>query len=332
VDAPAGEADDDIESDVDLGGDGRQHGWLARARPSARPSAHPSAHPFARPSGDPSDRRTSRSAARANATLDRARLPLTVLRRGAGPLFLLVGGDGGGSGSLALRRLARELDPATLAGTVVIVPDAPREAIGAIVRSLGGTADTLLEVADAPPGIGFSPMAAIVTDTTDDVRARSEAAMIAFGAPESVRFASVLAPGALDDGSATGAAHVVATIDGGVPIAEAIDVALVGCRNVLAAGGALDAPLALRATRTLAVRDANACLHAPTHGLLELRAGPGRQVYRGDPLALVVDPTRNGTEPVVVRVPYDGVVLAARTGVHVRCGDCIAIVADEMPR
>lgn len=292
---------DAVGTDVDLDGDGRQHGWLTSAR--------------------------------GRTTFDRPRVPLTVLRRGDGPCILLLGGEhGDGSGSLALRRLARELDDATLAGAVVIVPDAPPALIGPIVRDLGDAFDTVLELADAPAGLGFSPMIGLASGGKDDVRARAEAAMVAFGAPESVRFAPELVPGSLADSPTPGTAHVVAMLDGGVPLAEALDIALVGCRNVLAAVGVLDAPLTLRATRTLAVRDAGACLHAPTNGLLELRARPGQAVYGGNPLALVIDPTRNGTEPVFVRVPRDGIVLAARTGARVSCGDCIAIVAEEMPR
>lgn len=301
ADGGCGEAATPLRWNVDPQADGRQHGHVALAD-------------------------------RSNA-LDRPRLPLTVLRRGDGPrIVLAAGSDGERSGSLALRRLARELDPAAISGTVVILPDVPRTAFVTLVNGLVGEPDTLLELVGAPPGFGFSPHCALSTLGPSDVRARAEAAMVAFGAHESVRFGPGLAPGAVGDALAERLPHVRATLGGGVAAAEAQDIALVGCRNVLVASGVLDGPFALRATRTLAVDDAGTYVHAPTEGLLELRARPGQTVYRGDPLAFLVDASRPGVEPLAVRVPRDGVVLGARTDARVRAGDCIAVVADERPR
>ena len=300
--------DTPLVTNVELDADGRQHGFVALPGRAG--------------------------------TLDRPRLPLTVLRRGSGPRFVLIGGaDGERSGSLALHRLARELEPADVGGTVVIVPEAPRDALGWLAGELTRTPDeasgpvTLLELAGAPPGFGFSPMAALALGSAADVEARAEATMIAFGAPESVRFAAGLLPGTAVDATIAGrVAHVVATPGGGVPAADALDIALVGCRNALAAAGVLAAPLALRSTRTLRVRGAEAFVHAPLDGLLELRVHPGQNVYRGNPLALVVEPTRTGIEPFVVRVPRDGVALGVRGDARVRAGDCLAVIADETAR
>ena len=125
-----------LVTNVELGADGRQHGFVALPGRAG--------------------------------TLDRPRLPLTVLRRGDGPRFVLIGGaDGERSGSLALHRLARELEPADVSGTVVIVPEAPRDTLGWLAVELTRVPEaarepvTLLELAGAPPGFGFSPMAAL---------------------------------------------------------------------------------------------------------------------------------------------------------------------------
>lgn len=291
---------ENLEHDVDFDSDGVQHGWLATAKTPG--------------------------------TLDRQRLPLTVLRRGAGPRCLLIGNDQAGSGALALRRLARSIDPCALDGTVVIVPEAPSTVRDSIVHRLVDEFDTVLELNDAPRAIGFSPMAACMTDANGRTPERSEAAMVAFGAPESVRFVPGLATELPGGSLPPHIAHVRTTLDGSVSIAEAIEIAVVGCRNVLAANGTLDTPFLLRASRTLAVRNAAACVVAASGGLLELRVQAGRTVYRGDPIALIVDPTRNGIEPEIVRVPHDGVVLAARTETSALPGDCLAVVAEEMPR
>ena len=292
---------------VDLESDGRRHGFLMPA-----------------PGG-------------ASAAVDGPPVPLTVLRRGAGPRLVLVAGAGGEDaiGALALQRLARELDPHAIAGTTILLPHVPPAAAGTLGRELLdrlGGADLVLELVATPPGLAVSPMAAIRADAAGAARARAEAAMIAFGAPESARLAPRLADGPFGALHEAGVPHVRATLGGAVPLAEALDIARIGCRNALIEAGALDAPHELRSTRLLAVDDADALVRSPGDGLLELRVRPGGPAHRGHPLALLVDPTRSGAEPIPLPAPRDGIVLAARRGARVRAGQLVAVVADEVRR
>jgi N-alpha-acetyl-L-2,4-diaminobutyrate deacetylase len=63
-----------------------------------------------------------------------------------------------------------------------------------------------------------------------------------------------------------------------------------------------------------------------------MRARLGNDVYRGDVLALIVDPTSTGGEPVAVRVPRNGVLTARHHRGLISAGDCLALIADEVQR
>ena len=292
---------------VDLDADGRQHGFVLLDDPAA---------PFER----------------------ERRVPFTVLRRGEGPRLALVADAGveapgaDAVGPLALQRLARELDPDALRGTVVIVPHLPPAALQAFGRQVLDRASTVIELAASPTGLAFAPVAAIRSDVDGETRARAEATMIAFGAPDSARLDPALAGNALDGVLDEAVVRVRATLGGVALPRDALDIALDGCRNALVAGGALDAPFTLRATRMLEVRDAGAVVRAPTGGLLEPCVRPGHPVYRGNPLARLVDPSRSGAEPLAIAAPRDGIVLAARRDARVSAGDALAVLAEEVAR
>ena len=298
---------------VDFDADGRQHGVLALARTDS---------PF-----------------------ERRDVPVSVLRRGEGPRVVIVAsadpdpatpidrnGPTGGTGALAVHRLARELDTQSLVGTVVLVPGLPPGALSALGREVFGHADAVLELAPAGAGLAFSPVAAIRADTDDTMRERAESMLIAFGAPDSARLAPAFASGALDGAFEASIPHVRATLDGVVAPADALDIALAGCRNVLISSGVLDAPFALRATRMLALREADAVVQSPSAGLFEPRVRAGLAVHRDYPVGLLVDPGQRGAAPVEILAPHDGIVIALRRDTRVVAGNTLAVLAEEMPR
>ena len=295
---------------------------------------------------------------------DRLVVPLVQLRRGDGPRVALIAGHDAedGVGPLVLRRLAAELDPERLAGTVRIVPFAdplalaarlsgapsargaaldarfpgdanardPRARLAAALLSgVLEDADLVLELRSGGGALLFSPSAAVVKGAG---RADAETAMIAFGAPESVRLAPFAVPGTLARALGDGVAHVQIVLDGARAATETLEPAVTGCRNALVRRGALEAPFSLRATRLLELDDERGVVRAPAGGALELRARVGREVYRGDVLAALLDPERCGAPPHEVRVPRDGVLLAARRDGLARAGECVALIADEVQR
>ena len=88
----------------------------------------------------------------------------------------------------------------------------------------------------------------------------------------------------------------------------------------------------LCATRILEVRDRDAFVIAPENGLFDIRARLGQDVWCGNLLAQLIDPLQNGATPVDIQVPTNGALLALRHGAHVKAGDCLAVIADEVQR
>ena len=319
---------------LDPDADGRQHGTLSLALDGAR-TAH-----------------------------DRLVVPLVQLRRGEGPRVALIAGHDGDDavGPLVLRRLAAEFDHERVAGTLRIVPFAdpfvlaerlaraprgvettldarfpgdanapdPRSRLAASLLShVLDDADLVLELRSGGEALAFPTTAAVRLGTP---LARAEAAMIALGAPESVRLAHDVVPGTLARALGDDVAHVQLILDGTSAATETIEPAVTGCRNALVRHGALDAPFTLRATRVLELDDERGVVLAPAGGALEPRARLGQEVHRGDVLAALHDPERCGAPPCELRVPRDGVLLAARRDALVRAGECIALIADEVQR
>ncbi len=223
---------------------------------------------------------------------------LACVRGGDGPGVLLVCTDGDPVTGAALAALALELSPGELAGGCVVVPDASR-----LDADLRDAFDTLLVARSAlvielgtgsgpgGPRLDWSPVA-VVHPPPGRRRAdpTAEAAMVAFGAPESLRshgldaWAGVPARPRpdidLDDARATrgdrsramplsaraarlGVPHVEVRC-GGDPACERLSTLRTGCRNVLVDAGVLMAARELRATRHLEI------------GVLHAGSGPRR--------------------------------------------------------
>ncbi len=165
-----------------------------------------------------------------------------------------------------------------------------------------------------------------------DRQQTSEAAMIAFGAPNSVRLPPSKRNSCLQGATEAAATPYLQTElgGGGNASAETLSIAHTGCCNLLRHLGVLDGEIQLRATRMLEVRDASFYLHATTHGMLCPHARLGQEIYRGDPLLAMVNLEDSGAPPHLIRVPRNGVLLALRDRGPTKPGDLLAIIADEV--
>lgn len=162
----------------------------------------------------------------------------------------------------------------------------------------------------------------------------SEAAMIAFGAPNCVRLPVSPAAGCLQASvEDAGKAYLQSELGGGGGCTrEALAVAAVGVRNVLRYMGVLNEEVELRASRMLEVRDASFFVYATADGLLEPHARPGGDVWQGDTLACLVNLQDTANESLRITVPRNAVLLALHHGGPVQAGQLIAILADEVQR
>ncbi|WP_118180016.1 N(2)-acetyl-L-2,4-diaminobutanoate deacetylase DoeB [Paraburkholderia phosphatilytica] len=297
-------------------------------------------------------------------------IPITVIRRGAGPTVLLTGGNHGDEyeGPIALSKLASSLKAEEVTGRVIIVPFMNYPAFragtrtspidqGNLNRSFPGKpdgtvtqkiadyfqryllplADYVLDIHAGGRTLDFVPFAAIHELPDALQQARCEAAMLAFGAPFSMRMLELDSTGLFDSAVEEAGKVFVSTElgGGGTATAASVDIAVQGVRDFLAYAGVLAArPTAStdrRASRTTTLLDMpdGTCYTTSAHdGLLELCKDLGEMVERGEVIARVHDATRTGAAPVEYRARCGGLLAARHFPGLVRIGDTIAVVAD----
>ncbi|MBU6489456.1 MAG: N(2)-acetyl-L-2,4-diaminobutanoate deacetylase DoeB [Burkholderiales bacterium] len=298
-------------------------------------------------------------------------IPITVVKHGEGPTVLLTGGNHGDEyeGPVALAKLACSLKSSALRGRVIIVPfmnypafragtrTSPVDA-GNLNRSFPGKpdgtvtekiadyfqrpllplADYVLDIHAGGRTLDFVPFAAIHLLPDPQQQARCERAMLAFGAPYSMRMLELDSVG-LFDSAVEAAGKVFVTTElggGGTSTAHSVAVAERGVQGFLRFAGVLTgeagAQGAPRTTTLLDMPDASCFTTSEHEGLLEICRDLGETVAQGDLLARVYDTVRLGSAGVEYRAKRDGIVAARHFPGLVKAGDTIAVVADVVER
>jgi N-alpha-acetyl-L-2,4-diaminobutyrate deacetylase len=293
-------------------------------------------------------------------------IPLTVVRRGAGPTVLLTGGNHGDEyeGPIALSKLALALRAEDVSGRVIIVPFMNYPAFqvgrrtspidsGNLNRSFPGRpdgtvtekiadyfqrhllplADYVLDLHAGGRTLDFLPFAAIHVLPDAAHQARCEAAMLAFGAPYSMRMLELDNVGLFDTAVEAAGKVFVSTELGGGGSATARSVAIAerGVRGFLIHAGVMRGLAEAAPTALLDMPD-DTCFTTSTHdGLLEMCVDLGEPVQVGALLARVYDASRTGAASVEYRARRDGVLAARHFPGLVQCGDTIAVVASPVP-
>src|SRR5262245_33677656 len=213
-------------------------------------------------------------------------IPLTVIKRGSGPTALFAGANHGDEyeGPLALQELALELDPASIRGRVIIVPFMNYPAFragsrtspidrGNLNRSFPGrpdgtvtekiadyfqryllpSAEVVLDFHSGGRTLDFVPYAAAHTLPNKIQEKACFNAVVAFGAPFSMRMVEIDAVGMYDTAAEELRKIFVTTELGGgaTARAETIAIAKRGVRNVLRHAGILSGPVETASTRWL---------------------------------------------------------------------------------
>ncbi|WP_374627416.1 N(2)-acetyl-L-2,4-diaminobutanoate deacetylase DoeB [Pandoraea sp.] len=208
-------------------------------------------------------------------------VPITVIRRGDGPVALLTGGNHGDEyeGPIVLSRLANALKARDVTGTVIIVPFMntpavhagkrtspldggnlnrafPGRADGSVTermadyfsRCLLPMADVVLDIHSGGRTLDFLPFAAIHELNDTEQQARCDAAMQAFGAPHSLRMRDPDSHGLYDNAAEAQSKVFVTTELGGGGTASAGNVAIAhrGVYGVLVQAGIVPADVAWR--------------------------------------------------------------------------------------
>ncbi|VVE53458.1 N-alpha-acetyl diaminobutyric acid deacetylase DoeB [Pandoraea capi] len=208
-------------------------------------------------------------------------VPITVIRRGNGPVALLTGGNHGDEyeGPIVLSRLANTLKTRDVSGTVIIVPfmNAPAVQAGKRTSPLDGgnlnrafpgrpdgtvteriadyfsrcllpMADVVLDIHSGGRTLDFVPFAAIHELDDAEQQARCDAAMRAFGAPYALRMRDPDSHGLYDNAAEAQGKVFVTTELGGGGTASARNVAIAhrGVYGVLVQAGIVPPDVAWR--------------------------------------------------------------------------------------
>jgi N2-acetyl-L-2,4-diaminobutanoate deacetylase len=289
-------------------------------------------------------------------------IPLTVVKRGAGPTAILTGANHGDEyeGPVALFKLAASLRAEEVTGRVLIVPAMnypafragrrtspidggnlnrafPGRPDGTITekiadyfqRGLLPIADYVLDVHSGGKTLDFVPFAAVHALADAELQARCEAAMRAFGAPYSLILRELDSVGMYDTATeAMGKVFVSTELGGGgTTTARSVAIADRGVRGFLGHAGILPGGPAPAATVNLDMPTDDCYVLSAHAGLVEPCVDLGDPVRAGQVLARVHDVQRTGAPAIDYRARLDGILVGRHFPGLVQTGDCLAVVA-----
>lgn len=295
-------------------------------------------------------------------------IPICVVRNGNGPTALMTGGNHGDEyeGPIALLDLARNLQPESIAGRVIILPMLnypavragrrtspidrgnlnrlfPGRADGSVTEKIADyiaqrllpLADVVLDIHSGGRTLEFLPFAAChqLPDQAE-LEGRCTAAMTAFGAPYAVKLLEIDSRGMLDTVVEEAGKTFVTTElgGGGTATHSTLSIAKRGIRNVLHHAGILPGAGDPAPSQMLAVPDERCYVTARHSGMVEFTADLGDSVKKGDLLARIYDLDATGRPPADYRAACDGLLTGRHFPGLVQTGDTLALLAVPLDR
>ncbi len=289
-------------------------------------------------------------------------IPISVIRRGAGPTALLTGANHGDEyeGPIALHELALTLSPDNISGTVIIIPAFNYPAFragtrtspidkGNLNRSFPGRpdgsvtekiadyferrlipmADIVLDFHSGGKTLDFVPFAASHVLENKQQEQACMAAVQAFNAPYSVKLLEIDNVGMYDTAVENQGKVFVSTElgGGGSATAKTVAIARKGIRNLLIHAGILKGDSETAPTTNLDMPDGDCFVFSEHAGMFEPLIDLGQPVTKGDTIARVWSCERNGEEPVVYHAKRSGILCGRHFPGLVKIGDFMAMVA-----
>ncbi len=301
-------------------------------------------------------------------------IPITVVRNGTGPSVLLTGGVHGDEyeGPIVLSRLAREIEPSSIQGRLIILPalnlpalrvgrrlspidglnlnrvfpgrreGSITEAIAHLVTvSLLPLVDFVVDLHSGGRSLLYLPLCATHIVPDREQRRRSIKAMVAFGAPIGLLVGTDLDSSGLLDYTAEAQGKLVISTElggGGIVSPEAVAIGERGVGNLLRHFGVLKAGDAVPSlpdrpgTRIVETPDLDNYAMAPLAGIYEPLAARGIEIVKGSVLGLLHQLERVDLHPTPVRAARSGLLICRRAQGRAARGDCVAIVAEDVSR
>ncbi len=289
-------------------------------------------------------------------------IPITQIKRGAGPTVLLSGGNHGDEyeGPIALFDLANRLTAEQVTGRVIVVPAMNHPAFMAgrrtspidggnmnrvfpgrpdgsitekiadyFTRTLLPMADVVVDIHSGGKTLTFLPFACAHVLEDKAQQARCVDAMEAFNAPYSLMLLELEMAGMYDrEAEAMGKVFISTELGGGgSATAATAAIARRGVDNVLKHAGVLAGAPEIGPTVRLEMPDERCFAISESRGLIDFCADLGERVAAGQVIARVYDPERSGAAPVEYRAGIDGLLTGRHFPGLVAMGDCIALVA-----
>lgn len=291
------------------------------------------------------------------------RIPIAVIANGSGPTVVLEGGNHGDEyeGPIVIGELARELDPGSIQGRLILMPANnvhavraamrtspvdglnfnrvwPGDGMGTITQQIAAyvsqcifpMADAFLDLHSGGSSLDILPSAIIEPAVDPDLHRRNVAAVQAFDAPYTVVVSNLG-----DQRTATATACRAGLITVGTEMRgcgtvslDALEICRRGARNVLTHLGVMKGDT----TRgnngpVLEIAGADAYVYAPVDGIFEAFHANGETVSAGQPAGRIHQTWDLTAEPLTLHYQVDGIVYGKRHPGRVSPGNCCVVVA-----
>lgn len=296
-------------------------------------------------------------------------IPLAVIRNGPGPTLFLMGGCHGDEweGQIALGRLVRELEPATIRGRVIVLPSASLPAAKAGVRvspidnlNLNRTfpgradglptqqiahyidtvlmpmADVFVDLHSGGVSLQYLPSTWVSLIDEPDHDSRSLAALRAFGGRLGIALSGAEAKNFPGTSSDSATAKRVIALSGeyggaGDVSLDGLRVIETGLRNLMAhLGMTAGAPTNEAPMRITSIDRKELYLFSPEYGVFEPARMLGEEVRQGEPAGRIHSIEFPWRAPIEVHFRASGLLVARRAIGSVKPGDCLLHLAADL--
>lgn len=294
------------------------------------------------------------------------RLPICVIKNGAGPTAILMGGNHGDEyeGPIVLGELIRELDPGAVSGRLIILPALnlpavlagrrtspvdglnlnrtfPGEPTGTLTQQITAylsdvvypMGDAMLDLHSGGSSLNILPSAILEPAPDAGHLKRNMEAVLAFGAPLVVAIDNLGDPRTSTATAVRAGLITVGTemAGSGTVSPEAVAICRRGVRNVLAHLGILapdaDAPSPPERTPVLRIPGQAGYVFATCAGVFEPFHAMGTMVRAGEPAGRIHDLGNPSRAPEVLAYAGDGMVYGRRQPGRVVAGNCCVVLA-----
>jgi N-alpha-acetyl-L-2,4-diaminobutyrate deacetylase len=290
-------------------------------------------------------------------------IPIWSIRNGKEPTILLTGGVHGDEyeGPVALRKIARSLDPSEVVGGVIIIPGLnvpairagtrtspidglnmnrifPGDRDGSVTMMIAHFVDAILlsridyqiDLHSGGKTLEFLPMVSFKESRDKDRETRTLKAAMAFDAPYVLLNRDLDETGLLESScEARGILHFGSELGGaGRVTPEYVKIAERGVMNVLRYLGIRDSAAIPSETipKLVEVEDLNCYVMAEENGIFEPFLDLGSTVQEGEVIGQVHIVDNIGTGPVPLNSARRGIVICRRPLGDVRRGDNVMII------